>query len=332
VRAGFPLAGEAGPAAGSVAGRKRGLAGLQHRRQVLRPAHAGDRKRGREDHLGVEEAFIDTTALPDGFSLRAGRFFSNIGYLNSHHAHTDKFFDRPLAYQAFLGNQYGDDGVQVRWVAPTDLFVEVGGEVMRGQNFPSGGAGHAGAASRRCSRTWAATSARELLAGRRVDAEVADRRREDGFRGDENLYIADAPGSGRRAATRRTAASPCAANTSTRIATACTSIRSILLDQLWSGQRSGAYIEGVWRINRTWETGYRYDRLWADDTGRSPARSIPTATALMLTWRNSEFSLFRLQAATTNPTRTDTDNTVTPAIPDVPRRPRRPQILIGGTP
>jgi hypothetical protein len=49
-----------------------------------------------------------------------------------------------LAYQAFLGNQYGDDGVQVRWVAPTDLFFEVGGEAMRGERFPSGGAGHAG--------------------------------------------------------------------------------------------------------------------------------------------------------------------------------------------
>src|SRR5207253_1860678 len=77
----------------------------------------------------IEEAFIDTTALPDGFSLRAGRFFSNIGYLNSHHSHTDNFVDRPLAYQAFLGNQYGDDGVQLRFVAPTDLYLELGGEL-----------------------------------------------------------------------------------------------------------------------------------------------------------------------------------------------------------
>jgi len=51
-----------------------------------------------EDHLGIEEAYIDSTALPDGLSLRLGRFYSNIGYLNSHHAHTDNFFDRPLPY------------------------------------------------------------------------------------------------------------------------------------------------------------------------------------------------------------------------------------------
>src|SRR5207344_864123 len=98
-----------------------------------------------DDQLGVEEAYIDTTTLPNGLSLRAGRFLSNIGYLNSHHAHTDKFFDRPLAYQAFLGNGYGDDGVQLRWVAPTDLYLELGGEIFRGENYPSGGAGHAGA-------------------------------------------------------------------------------------------------------------------------------------------------------------------------------------------
>ena len=67
----------------------------------------------------IEEAYIDTLALPDGLSVRLGRFFSNIGYLNSHHTHTDNFVDRPLAYQAFLGGQYGDDGAQLRWVAPT---------------------------------------------------------------------------------------------------------------------------------------------------------------------------------------------------------------------
>ena len=92
----------------------------------------------------IEEAYIDTLTLPDGFNIRAGRFFSNIGYLNSHHTHTDNFVDRPLPYQAFLGNQYGDDGAQLRWVAPTDLYLELGGEVFRGENYPTGGANHDG--------------------------------------------------------------------------------------------------------------------------------------------------------------------------------------------
>src|SRR5687768_901792 len=148
-RSGFPLAGESGPSAnGFSLGES----------EISFAANIDDKFYGQltlamesedgEDHLGVEEAYIDTTALPDGLSLRAGRFFSNIGYLNSHHAHTDNFFDRPLAYQAFLGGQYGDDGVQLRWVAPTALFLELGGEVFRGQAFPSGGAQHGGIGAR----------------------------------------------------------------------------------------------------------------------------------------------------------------------------------------
>ena len=31
----------------------------------------------------------------------------------------------------------------------------------------------------------------------------------------------------------------------------------------WIGDRRGAYLEAVYRLNRTWDIGYRYDRLWA---------------------------------------------------------------------
>ncbi|MDR2837808.1 MAG: hypothetical protein LBV49_04455, partial [Azonexus sp.] len=64
-----------------------------------------------DDSVSVEEAFIHTTALGNGLSLKAGRFFSNVGYLNPQHSHTWDFADNPLAYQALLGTQYGDDGV-----------------------------------------------------------------------------------------------------------------------------------------------------------------------------------------------------------------------------
>ena len=125
-RAGFPLVGETGP----------GAAGLRLGESELSfAANIDDKFYGQltltmesengQTHTGIEEAYIETTALPEGFTARAGRFYSNIGYLNSHHTHTDYFSDRPLTYQAFLGNQYGDDGVQLRWVAPTALFVEL---------------------------------------------------------------------------------------------------------------------------------------------------------------------------------------------------------------
>ena len=48
---------------------------------------------------------MQTTALGNGFTLKAGRFFSSIGYLNPQHAHAWDFVDAPLAYQALLGGQ-----------------------------------------------------------------------------------------------------------------------------------------------------------------------------------------------------------------------------------
>jgi len=93
----------------------------------------------------VEEAFLQTLDMPLGLMLKAGRFFSGIGYLNQFHSHHDDFIDRPLPYRAFLNTQYGDDGLQFKWLAPTDTFVELGGEVMRGDTFPAGGDAHRGA-------------------------------------------------------------------------------------------------------------------------------------------------------------------------------------------
>jgi hypothetical protein len=92
----------------------------------------------------VEEAFVETTALPAGLGAKFGRFYSGIGYLNSKHAHTWDFADQPLPYQAFLADQYADNGLQVRWLAPTPLFLEVGAEVFEGSGYPAGGSANSG--------------------------------------------------------------------------------------------------------------------------------------------------------------------------------------------
>ncbi|EDQ00781.1 hypothetical protein KT99_07968 [Shewanella benthica KT99] len=85
--------------------------------------------------LGLEEAFIQTLAMPNGFSIRAGRFLSDIGYLNNQHVHTDAFSDRPGAYRAFLGSHYFDDGVRFNYVAPTDLYLLLGAEAFKGDSM-----------------------------------------------------------------------------------------------------------------------------------------------------------------------------------------------------
>ncbi|MEO8250580.1 MAG: hypothetical protein ABI589_14560, partial [Burkholderiales bacterium] len=98
-----------------------------------------------DDTVSVEEAYVQTTALGHGLSLKAGRFYSGVGYLNPQHAHTWDFVDNPLAYQALLGTQYGDDGVQLNWLAPIDQYLELGAELGRGRSFPGNSAGGNGA-------------------------------------------------------------------------------------------------------------------------------------------------------------------------------------------
>jgi hypothetical protein len=93
----------------------------------------------------VEEAYILSKDLPYGFTLKGGRFLSAIGYINERHAHDWLFSDAPLPYRAFLNNQYGDDGLQVRWLAPTEQFLEFGAEVFRGEAYPASGSRNAGA-------------------------------------------------------------------------------------------------------------------------------------------------------------------------------------------
>jgi hypothetical protein len=94
--------------------------------------------------LELEEAYIETVGLGGGLSIKAGRFFSGVGYLNEKHEHAWDFADAPLIYRGLFGNHLRDDGLQVSWIAPTDLYVKVGAELLRGDAFPAGGAAHDG--------------------------------------------------------------------------------------------------------------------------------------------------------------------------------------------
>ena len=320
VRAGFPVLPDAGP----------GPQGLSlGESEISFAANIDDKFYGQftvsyHDDSGrvgtdIEEAYIDTLTLPDGFNLRAGRFFSNIGYLNSHHTHTDNFVDRPLAYQAFLANQYGDDGAQLRWVAPTDTYLELGGEAFRGENYPSGGANHDGVGA------WTLFAhaggdigeANSWLAGvsmLKSKTTLAD----DGFSGDETLYLADgtwkwAP-NGNTKDGGLTLRSELFFDNRDGLYTQPNEVFTDPTDPLtlpWTGDRRGAYLEAVYRLNRTWDIGYRFDKLWA------PGSALPFATgydpqrhSIEATWRNSEFSFFRLQYSHDDPIQNIVDNAI----------------------
>jgi hypothetical protein len=313
-RAGFPLAGEAGPGAQglSLGESEVSLAASIDEKFQGQLTFAAESEDG-EDEFGIEEAFIDTSALPAGITLRAGRFFSDIGYLNSHHAHTDKFADRPLPYQAFLGGQYGDDGVQLRWVAPTDLFIELGSEAFRGERYPSGGSTHSGAGV----ATLFAHAGGDVGVGSSWLAGVSmlhskTAGAEDGFSGINKLYVLDAtwkwaPQGNTKDGGIQLRAEYFIDDRDGEFSDP----EGALPDQPWAGKRRGWYAEGVYRINRLWEAGYRYDTLQADDSGPHASSFDPHRHSLMLTWRNSEFSLVRLQVSRDRPNASDTDTAVT---------------------
>ena len=88
--------------------------------------------------IELEEAYVETLpglGLPTGANVRMGRAFWTFGYLNEHHSHADDFADRPLPYRVFLDKAFNDTGAQISYVFPTDLYVEAGGGVFRGDDF-----------------------------------------------------------------------------------------------------------------------------------------------------------------------------------------------------
>ena len=99
--------------------------------QFTAAAHSHDGK----TEVELEEAYVQTRTLPLGLQARAGRFASQIGYLNEQHPHADDFVERPLLYRAFFGGHWFDDGLRVNWTAPTDVYLRLGAEVFRGRQL-----------------------------------------------------------------------------------------------------------------------------------------------------------------------------------------------------
>jgi hypothetical protein len=253
----------------------------------------------------VEEAFIQTTALTHGLTVKGGRFFSGVGYLNERHGHNWSFIDMPLPYRALLGNQYGDDGVQVRWLAPTDLFLEFGGEVFRGDSFPAGGAAGRGAG------TWTAfvhaggdinASSSWLAAASWIHARSDARETQDPLAGPET-FSGDS-GLGVVSAVYKWAPGGNGVQRNLMLSgeyffgTEEGRFNGLTVDR----QNSGWYAQGVYQFRPRWSVGLRYAGLDAGDVAAPLAGSTLddqglnawSATALV-EYDSSEFGRFRLQ-------------------------------------
>jgi len=78
-----------------------------------------------EATLGVEEAALQTTALPWNLELKAGRFFGEFGRLGYIHDHELPFVNRPLVLDQYIGGESKTDGLQVNWLLPTPHYVSL---------------------------------------------------------------------------------------------------------------------------------------------------------------------------------------------------------------
>lgn len=86
-----------------------------------------------EEHVELEEAWLETLTLPLGLKFKGGKFLSDIGYLNAQHPHAWDFADQPLVYRLLFGEHgLNDTGVQLSWQAPTPWHLRLGAEAFQG--------------------------------------------------------------------------------------------------------------------------------------------------------------------------------------------------------
>jgi len=92
------------------------------------------------DEFEIGEAYVQTTSLPYSLRVKAGKFKSNFGRINSKHQHSWHFDSQPIIYKALFGpDSISDAGVQVQYIAPTDSYLMFGAEAMQGTNERSFG-------------------------------------------------------------------------------------------------------------------------------------------------------------------------------------------------
>lgn len=260
------------------------------------------------DLVELEEAYFQTLpgiGLPDGLRLKAGRAFWTFGYLNEHHAHGDDFADRPLTHRVFLNKAFNDDGAELSYVLPTDIYTEVGGGAFRGDDFPFGGSasglGGWSAFGRIGSDIGDDQSWR--IGAYTLHGDVNSRQSNEetiNYSGKSNLYAVDV---------RYTWAPTGNPNQQELILQGEYFHRyedggydvgagRVAIDE----DSSGWYTQAVYKFSPAWRVGARYSQMRAPDmplglvgSALDAAGHDPDAFAIMLDWTNSEYGRIRLQ-------------------------------------
>ena len=275
-----------------------------------------------ETEVELEEAFIETLALGNGLTVKAGRFFSDIGYLNNKHGHAWDFMDAPLVYRGFFGNQLIDDGVQVDWLAPTDIYFKLGVEVTRGNRFPAGGATNEGNGNLALfakfggdvgvSNAWQlgfshwSADVEARSAGTHAHAGISE---VPTFKGKSEVNGIDfvwkwSPNGNNRERNLKIQAEYFERTENGNIEMLNS---SPLETSTYQGKQSGWYAQTIYQFIPRWRIGYRYDQLQAINTGSDlgvlneagliTSGHRPERSTLMLDYSHSEYRRIRFQYA-----------------------------------
>ena len=270
-----------------------------------------------ETEVEIELAFIETLALANGFTLRAGRFYSSISYLNEKHIHAWNFTDAPLIYRGLFGNQLSTDGLKLSYLLPTDVYIEFGGSLGNGNQHPGSGE-HGGVGDwlvyartggdLGISHSWQASMShwqsnpenREYGGGHGHDENLTDPVLFNGDTDISNIALVYkwAPNGNFKHKNITLLGEyfylneKGELNNSSELAS-------------YDGKQYGGFIEGIYQFSSQWRTGVRYDwlgsKLMASDTELLIDADLdfsgfhPQRYSLMLEWLPSEFSRLRAQ-------------------------------------
>ena len=271
-----------------------------------------------ETEIEFEEAYVETLnsyLLPEGANVKLGRAFWTLGSLNAQHSHSDNFADRPLPYRVFLDKAFNDDGAEISYKLPIDMYAVVGAGSFRGNDFPYGGVeegqeeNNAQSAYIRVGNkidensSWRAGA--YMLSGevgsRTVSHEHEGETPESfSFSGDSDLFIYDVRYSYKNLVLTGEYFTRTEDGTLT-IQEGSDPAEDFSMDDVDS---SGWYISGVYELNPTMRAGVRYSKLGSPDmdpvlggdhAGQNPNGYDPTAIAYMIDWNHSDNSLIRFQ-------------------------------------
>jgi hypothetical protein len=269
------------------------------------------------DESEVEEAFIQTLHLGNGLNIKAGKFLSDIGYLSNKHQHTDNFSQRPIVYELFLDDQLSDQGLQITWLAPTDLYWETGAEIYRGDHFLESKASNSG------NSIWTAFSHvggdygdsmswKAGLSYLKSDIQRIEPNQPYLFDGEHALWIADfiykwSPNGNASSQNFQVKGEYLTRSESLQSSSRLKNSDHLNQTHLFQLKQSGWYIDTIYQFSRQWRIGFRYSHVrpshilfekekntkW--DYLNSFPKDIPKQISWMMDWSHSEFSRIRFQ-------------------------------------